>query len=143
VGDYTCKLTLWIEHPDADLSDIPNRLGLKAERLWKKGDPRITPSGRARGGYYRSSYCNIPFAADRDGGLPADLLAAIAILKPHQAYLAGLTAAGIKLRFFVGWFSELNSRDVLDWTLLKEIAALHISLDLDFYGPDPAKETSD
>lgn len=129
---------MWVGHRDADLSEVPVKLGLRARRLWRKGDPRTAPSGRVQGGTYKNSYCGIRFGESKQADLPTGLKSALAALKPHAAYLHDLWRVGVKLNFFVGWFSDANSRDVLDWEILREMAELHISLDLDFYGPDGA-----
>ncbi len=65
MGNYTYRLSLWFEHPDADLATIPVQLGLPAGRIWKKGDPRTTPKGRLTGGVYPRSHGSIEFAGGR------------------------------------------------------------------------------
>jgi len=45
-----------------------------------------------------------------------------------------LASSGGTFNFFVGWFSDRNSGDRLEWNLLREMARLRISLDLDVYG---------
>ena len=143
MGDYTYNLTLWIEHPDADLSDVSVKLGLQARRLWKKGDVRIAPNGRVQGGVYRNSYCGIPIGERHQKDLPSGLKSTLDFLKPHAEYLDELWQKGVKVQFFVGWYSDPNSRDILEWEILRDMAALHISLDLDFYGPDPVEIGND
>ena len=136
MGNYIYRLSLWFGHPDADLSEIPSRLGLSANRVWKKGDPRTAPNGRIIGGVYHDSRGSIEFVGGKKSDLPKGLRAAIAALKPHKAFLNELSETGTKFSFFVGWFSDLNSRDVIDWEILRDLAELRISLDLDVYGPD-------
>lgn len=96
----------------------------------------MAPDGRLLGGSYQNSYCSIVFEHAPEVSLPVGLKVALAKLTPHKPFLEELVASGANLRFFVGWFSDSSSRDYLDWKLLKEIADLKISLDLDFYGPD-------
>ena len=136
MGDYEFNLSLWVNHPDADLSGIPVRLGMPALRVWKKGDTRIARNGRLLGGLYNESYCSIQFERG-EVHLPSGLVAAIQILRPHKEYLHELFDSGATISFFVGWHSDFNSRDVLDWQILRDLADLKISLDLDFYGSDP------
>lgn len=134
MGDYTYHLSLWVEHPDADLAEIPGKLGMPARVLWKKGDPWIAKSGELRG-HRRKSYCNIEFPKGNND-LPDGLSAAVERLRPHANYIDELHKRGIILMFSVGWFLDWNSGDVLDWKILSELASLHISLSLDCYGPD-------
>jgi hypothetical protein len=141
LGEYTYNLTLCIKHPDADLTDVPVRLGLPARRLWKKGDPRTAPNGRVQGGIYKNSLCAIQLGQRHERSLPAGLKFALGTLLPCKEYLAELVANGAELQFFIGWFSDANSGDTLDWEILRDMAALKISLDLDFYGPDPVENS--
>jgi hypothetical protein len=136
VGEYRHTLSLWAKHDTADLSGIPTELGLPAKRIWKAGDKRTTPTGRELEGVRRSSYCTIQFEIADD--LPKSLSSALDLLKQHKAFLINLSDAGVQLHFFVGWFSDANSRDVLEWPLLRDLADLRIGLDFDVYGPDEA-----
>jgi hypothetical protein len=136
MGTYRHKLSFCVDHENLDLSVIPEQLNLPTNRLWKAGQPRMVPNGRLLGGSYEKSYCSIPFEHTPEVSLPVSLKVALAKLMPHKPFLEELVASGANLRFFVGWFSNSNSRDCLDWRLLREIADMKISLDLDFYGPD-------
>lgn len=139
MGEYTYRLTLLIFHPDADLSHVPTRLGIPASHLWKKGDVRTAPNGRVLSGTYKDSNCGIQFGQDYEKDLPAGLKSALVMLLPHKEYFEELTASGAELKFFVGWFSDASSRDILGWETLRDMAVLKIALDLDFYGPDPVE----
>lgn len=139
MGEYTYRLSLWIEHPEMDLAEVPVRLGLPATRLWKKGSARSTPKGRPIEGVYPRSFCGIELVDHEQADLPAGVRAALDLLTPHKTFLSELADKGAQIRLFVGWFSESNSRDILDWELLRDLAALKVSLDLDFYGPDPVE----
>jgi len=137
LGDYTYSLSLWLEHPDADLSTVPIKLGLSARHLWKKGDVIRTPRGRTIDGVRKKSYCSVQFDIHDLPELSAGLKAALALLLPHREYFEKLSADGVQARFFVGWFSkELNSREILASEILKDLASLNISLDLDLYGSE-------
>jgi len=93
------------------------------------------------GGNRRNSCCSFDMGEGDD--LPLSLREALAHLTPHRVLLEELSISGAKLRFFVGWFSEgLNSRELLGWELLRDIAALRIALDLDFYGPDEGERAA-
>jgi hypothetical protein len=141
MGDYTFSLSLWFEHSEADLSEVPQKLGIQASRMWKKGDRITTPTDRVMDGTYKKSYCSIQLGQRRQEDLSAGLRSALVVLLPHRAYFEKLSADGIQVRFFIGWFSDkLNSREIVDWEILRDMAQLHISLDLDFYGPDKAEE---
>jgi hypothetical protein len=136
MGDYTHRLSLAAYHNDADLSALPAEIGLVADKVARVGDMRIAPNGRVTGGRYRFSTCGFKFEPKDGESLPTHLAAVMAQLKPYRAAFERWSGAGVRFEFFVGWFSDFNSRDIFDWTLLADIAALRISLDIDFYGPD-------
>ena len=141
MGTYTYSLSLLINHADADLAAIPDRLGMTPKTIWRKGDPRVLRNGRFIGGVRTDSYCSMQFGADLEKSLPDGLRAALAQLKPHSDLFAYLASSGAEVRFFIGWFSDGNSRDVLGADILKDLGELGIALDLDFYGTD--EESSD
>jgi hypothetical protein len=134
MGSYTHRLSFSACHDSADLSVLPEVIGLPAARCWKAGDLRVSPRGAATGGHFTYSSCGIEFAAAES--LPASLVAAVARLKPHKDFLLQLANKGVQFRFFIGWFSDFNSGERLEWSLLRDIADLQISLDFDVYGPD-------
>jgi hypothetical protein len=109
-------------------------MGITASILWKAGEPRRTPKGTPLEGVRNSCYCSISFDALTD--LPQSLEAALTTLKKHKDLLQSLSERGVEFAFFVGWFSQSNSGDVLHWQLLDELAKLRISLELDIYGPE-------
>ena len=109
---------------------------MAADSIWRKGDLCVPPNGRVIGGFRPRSVCTIQFGKDYEKELPDGLRAALAILKPHREFIRELASTGAELSFFIGWFSDFNSRDVLDWMTLRDLADLHISLDFDVYGPD-------
>lgn len=135
MGSYSHKLTLQCGHDSADLSHLPALFGLKPGRQWRAGDPRMAPDGRALG-HYRTSYCTFPFDPPPGLSLPEHVAAVVERLKLHQDAMRVLSDNGTSFSFFIGWFSDFNSRDVFEWALLEDLAALRISLDLDIYGPD-------
>jgi hypothetical protein len=141
LGEYRHRISFCADHDTADLSSLPAQLGMSANRLWKVGESRVAPNGRAQVGDYQYSYCSIEFESSSQG-LPKSLKLAVEKLRTHKAFLEELSASGVKLRFFIGWFSDFNSADRFEWELLRDIADLKISLDFDFYGPDETEQTA-
>ncbi len=76
---------------------------------------------------------------------PAGARNACARIEKHHKCLHGSreivqatrVSTGGALSFFVGWFSDGDAGERLAWPLLRELAELRISLELDVYGPDP------
>jgi hypothetical protein len=126
---HTYDLSLWIEHPEADLSTVPGRLGFSADRVWKKGDARVTRSGHAAGGVYPNSCCTVQFKQVHNEGLQERLTAALLALEPNEKVLGELSNTGATFRFLVGRFSGFDSRDIVDWSTLGDLGRFRISLD--------------
>ena len=142
MGEYTYRLSFSADHDYMDLSILPQTLGMAADRLWTVGDIRKAPNGRAQGGNYKYSYCCIDIPAPADVELPTLMGKLLDDLESHKDLLNRLAADGVKFKFFVGWFSDFNSRDVFEWQLLGRMADLRVSLDIDFYGPDDSRKVS-
>ena len=113
---------------------------MAATALSKKGDPWISSKGEQRPPR-RESYCCIPISKDGTD-LPTGLTMATERLRPYTDYLVQLHEQGVEASFFVGWYSGWNSGDALDWKILNGLAGLHISLELDFYGPDAVESSA-
>jgi hypothetical protein len=116
---------------------------MPARTLWTKGEARFAPNGQRIPGLAKVSYCSIHFEGNFEKDFPSGLNSALAILRPHQVFLDELVASGAELTFFVGWFSDWNSRDVTGWNIMKTLGEMKISLDLDFYGPDVDSVTAE
>jgi hypothetical protein len=137
-SNYRHSLSLRARHDTADLSIILQTLEMPAARIWKAGEPRLTPKGTPLEGIYDASYCSIKLPLKDD--LPASLMLAVDALAKHWTFLEELREGGVKLAFSIGWFSEgQSSGDTLDLDLLQKIADQKISLELNFYAPDGAQ----
>jgi len=135
MGAYTHRLTLIANHDTADLSNLPQLLGLPVEGSWKVGDLSVLPNGRVIGGHRKHSHCSMRIEPQES--LPASLAFAVQHLEPRKDVLQRFSEEGARIHLFVGWFSaDLNSSDRFEWSLLRDIAALKLSLDFDFYGPE-------
>jgi len=138
MSGYSHSLSLRARHGTKDLSIIPTTLGMEAQRIWKRGEPRQAPAGTLLDGAYGASYCSIEFGVLTD--LPQSIAAALTVLKPHSEFLQSLAEDGVQFAFFVGWFSEeQSSGGTLGVKLLQDLADLRISLELNFYAPDQVK----
>ena len=140
MGSYRFALSFRVSHPTADLAELPARLGLPASRCWKAGEPRRTPKGDLLAGTNEESYCTMLIPHSDETELPELLGSTLVLLSSQADLLQGLESSGGSFNFFVGWFSERNSGDTLGWNLLRKMARLRISLDLDIYGPHVGTE---
>src|SRR5277367_327318 len=77
LGTYTYALSFRISHSKDDLSEIPSRLRLEPRVCWKKGEPRVTPTGRAIGGVRKDSYCLFELQRKKKNDLSGGLKRAV------------------------------------------------------------------
>jgi hypothetical protein len=122
-------LILSVEHADADLSQIPAKIGLAALDCWKKGDPRSGPVTLAN---HRSSRCSFQFAKGHDQALPNGLRVALAALRPHKDLIDELSKSGATFKFYISRSGRVEN-EALDWTLLHDLADLKIDLQFGSY----------
>ncbi|HTZ79045.1 MAG TPA: hypothetical protein VMC10_14105 [Stellaceae bacterium] len=95
----------------------------------------MTPKGNVLEGVYDSSFCTIRLDPSDPGADLAGHIATILIrLQPHRETLRTFVDDGGELSFFIGWFVDGNVGATLGVELLKALADLRISLELDVYG---------
>ena len=136
-ASYTYRLSLSFVHVDQDLSDIPEKLGLTARRLWKKGEEYIRPNGSRSGFPRRKSACVFSLSEENQTELSVGLFSAVSLLKPHRVFLHEIVDSGVEAYLSVGWFGQDgNFGEWFDWQLIRDIADLKLSLNLDIYSPD-------
>jgi hypothetical protein len=132
-------ISLRVRHPSLDPAEITSALCLNPSRSWRAGDARATPNGTPLEGKYRDSYWTTDLV---EGGWPDKELALVLNelldqLAPNKGFFHRMRTEGGTVEFFVGWFFEGQSGDVLDCDLLARMADLKIGLSLDVYQPEP------
>jgi hypothetical protein len=117
--------------------DICKAMGTDEPRFqWKADDHRVTPTGALLEGYREESYCCLRFPDEEQNSLADALERHVARLRNCKPFLDDFHASGGSAEFFIGWFVDRNSGDELHWSLLRELAELHISLSFDVYGSE-------
>jgi hypothetical protein len=127
------KLSLHIKHPTRDLSRVCNALGFKPRHIWKKGDERQTPRGNKIGGIREASYCSIDFGLPSREPIAKQIEANLVLLKRHRATLRKLSSSGGTISFYVGWFCDETTGEILSNELLWAMTDLRIALELNIY----------
>jgi hypothetical protein len=141
MADARFKISLRLRHPSMDPRDITKAIGMDARIQWKAGDRRVTPTGTLLEGNREDSYWCLSFPDDPLRSLADALETHVASLRDCTQFLDEFHASGGSAEFFIGWFVDRNSGDVLDWSLLHELAELHVSLSFDVYGSEVANTT--
>jgi hypothetical protein len=82
------------------------------------------------------SYWGARFPDEDESSLAAGLEKRVARLRNYKHFLDEFHSSGGSAEFFIGWFVDRNSGDELHWSLLRELADMHISLSFDVYGSE-------
>jgi len=134
MADARFKISLRLRHPSMDPREMSKAIGMDAKFQWRAGDRRMTPAGTLLEGHREHSYCCLNFPEDQQKSLSHVLGKHVSSLRKFKQFLDEFHASGGSAEFFIGWFVDRNSGDILDWSLLRELADLHISLSFDIYG---------
>jgi hypothetical protein len=134
--DQRTNLSLRMRHPTRDLSVICGALGFRPTIIWKVGGERRTPKGTKIGGIRTHSYCSVNFGATTRKSLVKRIEAALVRLRPHRPALKRFSSTGGTTSFFIGWFLDADTGEVLPPQMLQELGDLRISLELCVYMPD-------
>lgn len=113
-------ISLTFRHPSADLSEIPEMLGMKASRIWRVGDPVGTLSGRILEGVRAESYCS--FRIPSVGG--EFFFDAIVSFHSHAKEMLSLvtsSVAGVSAGYHVTVDRECDMAGILDFESMKLI----------------------
>lgn len=132
------KIALHATHPELNLSDFCNRIGIPPKRIWTVGEQRTTPNGEILQGTNSDSYCSIPIVSEGRGPLSTGIETCVSLCRAHEAALNEIQMSGGSLSLFIGWFLSRNGGDVFEWNLLKKLGDLKITIDLHIYPESPA-----
>ena len=143
---YSYAISLRIRHPSADPDRFTTQLSLVPQRAWRAGAPRATPAGTPLEGVNRETYWTS--GALERGTWPGRSLAdafdaLLGRLELHTLFFQNLRADGGRIEFFVGWFFEGNSGDVVDVAIMRRLSDCGIDLSLDVYPPDQLQNDVD
>ena len=138
MSDYRFCVSLHVSHPTLDLEELTQILGLKPSKVWKLGEPRVTPKGTPLEGVYKYNLWSAPLH-EQKRILSTEIYLEDYLEKlnqqfsPHKKRLGEIVNSGGYIEYFIGWFSEGNIGATLNPALLKSTAELNISIGLDIY----------
>lgn len=122
-----------VKHPSADLSGLPEMLGLRAARIWRVGEPRVTPKGNPLDGLYQHSYCGLYIEHHPGVTLPKTLLSVADHLRPNADKIRTLCTSGGRFLLNVYWHSAFNTGEEFDPPVLVALANMNLALGIDVY----------
>ncbi len=133
MNPFEYKVSLRLEHPSIDPEQISEKLSMPPDISWKAGSRRISPKGKPLEGVYEKTYWSCALEHPAGLGL-ADFLANFtAGLATHKPFFKWIRTGGGRSEYFVGWFSNGNSGEMLSFDLLGKLSDLCIDLSLDVY----------
>lgn len=133
MNSYQYRIAFRVFHPRISGEEICARIGLPVSRKWNVGEQRTTVGGEPLQGMNGRSYCLFYLDFPEISDIAAALQAAVGVLGLRTESLRDLAGTGGTLEFYVVWFAERNSGDVLSWRLLRMLADLSINLAIDIY----------
>lgn len=141
---FKFEISLRIFHPSIDPERITAVLGISPTHSFMAGARRITPKGKELPGHNKQSFWLYRFAERSVGdiGTLSELIQEMnQNLMPMQEFLNSLRDDGGRAEYFVGWFTDFNSGEVLGWSILEQCSRLKLDLSLDVYGNRDPSET--
>jgi hypothetical protein len=136
MSTFRYKISLRIIHPNIDPVVISQTLHLQPKRIWKLGEPRITPAGTPLQGNYDNSYWSYAYSTPDDEQSSAFIRSTALALQQHREFFHRLRTEGADIEFFIGWFSDRNFGETFSCDLLGILADLQIDLGFDVYPED-------
>lgn len=131
------KISIRIRHPRFSAQEITAIMKCAPDITHSIGDPRTTLKGQHLEGCYTETYWLKRIATPNLKLLAAIRKAQKIILSAPEA-TRQITIDGGRVEFFIGWFVDRNSGEMLPHEFLKELADLHIDLSFDVYGAELA-----
>ncbi|BBB62722.1 hypothetical protein UNDKW_4449 [Undibacterium sp. KW1] len=128
------SLSLRMTHPELDLLVFCDLIGLIPWKWNTAGEVRKTKDGRLLGGVHKQSFCTCTLDFDQDDTLEAAINRTLDLLESKKSDIVKMTSSGGQMHFFIGWFFEGTAGLILDWQILRRVADLEISIQLDAYG---------
>lgn len=118
-----------------DPADMTAALDMQPYNCWRAGEPRVTRKGLALPGTNAESFWTGPteIGAWPPTALACGIYGALKRISDKREFLRQIRAEGGKAEFFIGWFFDEQSGDVLPATLLSKAADLGIDLSFDVY----------
>ncbi len=126
------SISMRILHPKLSAEEITAIMKCEPDRAESVGAPRTTPKGQPLDGIYSESFWMKKFNV-RKSSLRQAIEKALTLAESVPSATLQLTRGGGRIEFFIGWFIDKNTGDVLPFDLLKKVGDLQIDLSFDVY----------
>lgn len=132
-GEYYFDVRLLIRHPNIDPLEISQTLNLTADRSWKVGDQRNTPSGTSLEGVHKltSWSYNWQYVGERHFfALSENILHRF---EHQRGFFTGITTDGGETHLIISLFGRFNIGDSATSNFLKMLNEMDIQLGVDVF----------
>lgn len=127
------RVALKVRHPDIDPAEISTALNLAPRRMTRAGAPRTSTKGDVLTGVYQFSHWSHAFDVENASELGAVLHGLVEQLQTHQQFFHRVVREGGSVELFCGIWAAGNWDEILSYSLMGQLAALHLDLRLDVY----------
>ncbi len=130
---FKYSIELQFRHPDIDPVRIATELNMKPSHSWKNGDLRVTPDGQKTGGIRKGSYANFRICEGYDGEFASALDFWVNNLESSAEFFRECRKSGGAIIFYIYWYPNGDTGEVLKPELLSRISNLGIELGINVY----------
>lgn len=127
------KMTLRVSHPSIDPQAITAELSLAPTNSYKNGESRSTPKGNPLSGNYNHSFWAHELVTEGCADISDAINKANEKIGLHREFMANIVEGGGSIQYFVGWFIDGSSGEILSWKLLKDCSDLNVDIYFDVY----------
>ena len=129
--DYKIALSFKVHHPQDNLEFLKTLLGVEPFRSWNKDEVRLTPKGKHLEGVYKNSYCCLRFNNNEKKSICEHLEIFLDKVEPHRDELLKVIDTGGSMGLDLFFLENDKIVEVINWSILKRLSDLKISLGFD------------
>ena len=122
-----------IKHPDLDPAVITSALRVEPQHSWKKGEPRVTPSGSPLPGLRRESYWCYTFSNVENREIAELIESAVRSLPQRSTLWSELQNSGGSAMLILQVVGTKYQGAVISSELIAKLAQLGIALGIEVY----------
>lgn len=127
------RIRLVIKHPNIDLRNVTDVIGLVPNACWQSGDPVITPAGTTMPGKHTFSLWSYSQAFGKDASILSKVSEILDVLEPNSSFIVNLEASGGTVNIFLDILGDFNIGGVIPWSGLNRLANLKINLGFEVF----------
>lgn len=128
---FTVAIQVW--HPSIDPEELTRAFGRTPVRSWRGGAPRSTPQGAPLSGHWPESYWVARRRVERQRPFLTEILREVGELEARSELVARLLEEGGNINIRLSVPGDTNIGDVLPASVMRQLGALGIGLDIEIF----------